>query len=139
MRSALAGLPGGVGAVELQVEPTVAGAQGHAHGPGVLPHPAADRLADRRLDVARADGAGGQVAHGRQLDLDPSGEARLFEAQIDGDVIELLGRRDRARAAQTMRQERAELRQHIAGGVRVLLDIARGCSQHVVDEMNGDR
>ena len=136
---ALAGLPGRVGAIELEVQGVLAGAQRHAHLPGVRAHPAAERLAQRRLDLTRADGRPrGQLAHGRQLHFDTSREAGLLEAQIDADMVELLGRGHRARAAQAVGQERAELGQHVASGVRVFLDVARGGSQHVVDEVNGD-
>ena len=54
------------------------------------------------------------------------------------DVLELLGRGHLARPAQAVGEESTELGQHVARGVRILFDVARGCGQHVIDEMNGD-
>jgi hypothetical protein len=99
---ALAGLPGRVWAIELEVERVLAGAQRDAHLSGVRAHPAAEGLAQRRLDLTCANGRRGQLAHLRQLHFDTSWEAGLLEAQVDADMVELLGWRHRARAAQAV-------------------------------------
>ena len=66
-------------------------------------------------------------------------EAELLQSQVDADVVELLLQRDRTGGAQAIGEERAELGERVARRVGVLLDVARGGSQHVVDEVHGDR
>ena len=72
-------------------------------------------------------------------DGDAVREARLLQAQEGRGVRELLRGADRAAVlAQAVGEELPELGEHVARVVGVLVDVARGGREHVVDEVRGD-
>ena len=119
--------------------PPSPGRSATASGTGLLPQPLSEHGGDGLLDRPGRD-APADVRGVGQRDRDPVREPRLLQPQERRGVRELLGGADRrGLLAQPVGQELAELGEHVARVVRVLVDVARGRGEHVVDEVRGDR